>query len=270
MIEKLRITTEFIKRKIPDIPDTLIILGSGLTKMAENIPADISIPYKDIPHFKETRVTSHPGKLVCGPISGKRGLILAGRIHAYEGYSMEEITYPVFTAGKLGIKRIIVTCLAGGINKSYKTGDFVVVKDHINFSGINPLVGLDENSFGNRFVDMLDAYSPCLIKLIKTSARKTGTRLREGIFAYLTGPSFETPAELKFLRKSGADLVGWSLVPEVLAARQQGIDVLGLSCISDLSKPETLKPVNLENIFNTGIEKSSELAVLLGDFLNNL
>ena len=262
-------TLKFIRNQIKISPDILIILGSGFGSVAENIDIKISIPYKDIPYFKKTTAHTHAGNLVFGKISGKNVIVMQGRFHVYEGYEVSQTTYPVRIAAELGAKKLISTSLAGGINEIFNIGDFMVIEDHLNLSGVNPLIW-DLQEPVRRYTDMYEAYNPSLIKLIENVAFELSIPLRKGVFAYLTGPNFETRAELKMLKILGADVVGWSLVPEVMEARKYEMDVLGLVCISDISNPDKFGPVNLKKIYQTGFKKTATLFSLLKNFISKL
>lgn len=263
-------TIKFFREKTQLIPEILIVLGSGLGKIAEKIELDISIPYKDIPYFKHTNIPTHAGNLVFGRLAGKALMIMQGRLHVYEGHNLEDIVYPIRIAKRLGVKRAILTNLSGGINKDFNRGDFMVVADHINVSGKNPLIGSWKENTENPFVDMFNAYSARLIELMEKAATAKNIMLHKGVLAYLTGPNFETAAELRFLRLIGADAVGWSIVPEVLMARHLNMEVLGICCISDLSNPETLKSIDIQEIFNVGLDKADELNTLIETFISML
>jgi len=270
MQKNLKETVGFIRKKSSFRPEVLIVLGSGLGRVADEIDKKRVFSYKAIPHFKVTGVQTHKGKLVFGNLGGKRVMIMQGRPHVYEGYNMTEVAYPVMAASRLGAKTLIVTNLSGGINRRFKVGDFMVVRDHIDLVGDNPLIGIKDKKSKTVFVDMHNAYSPELIKLIKRSALRHKIALRQGVLAFLTGPSFETPSELRLLKTIGADAIGWSIVPEVLMARYAGMQVLGISCISDMSVPGRPQPVNLQDIFIAGEKKADQLYKLLKTFLGLL
>lgn len=267
--EKRKETVRFLSDKIKESVDILIILGSGFGKVINKINVKVKIPYYEIPYFVKTNAPSHEGNFVFGKMAGKNVLVMQGRFHVYEGYEVRLTTYPVCITAELGIKKMITTNLSGGINDSFRIGEFMVVEDHMNLSGVNPLIWNTQESPG-KFIDMFEAYSPRLISLVEKSASEVNIPLRKGVLAYLTGPNFETKAELRMLKFLGADAVGWSLVPEVLEARKYGIEVLGIICISDISKPEKLVPVNLEEIYQTGTEKADVFFTLLNNFIGKL
>ncbi|MBU0477581.1 purine-nucleoside phosphorylase [bacterium] len=262
-------TLNFLRDRIKTVPEILIILGSGFAKVADKMKIRVEIPYQDIPHFKKTSAPTHSGNLIAGKINGRDVLVMQGRYHVYEGYEISFTTYPVRVAAELGVKKLITTNLSGGINENFNIGDFMLVKDHLNVSGVNPLIW-DSGRTSGQFTDMYEAYSSHLIRLLERSASELGITLHKGVLAYLTGPNFETRSELKMLKLLGADAVGWSLVPEVLEARRYGMDVLGIVCISDLSNPDSFNPVNLEEIYQIGKEKADTLFLLLASFMSKL
>jgi len=268
--EKCLEAVRFIKKNTKVRPEILIILGSGLGELANKIDRASSLSYSQIPHFKNTGVWTHKGELIFGALSGKKIMIMQGRTHVYEGHSAAEVAFPVMAASGLGAKMLINTNLSGGISKNFNIGEFMLISDHINLSGHNPLIGFKNLRGRTSFVDMCEAYSPRLLSLMQKAASRLKIKLHKGVLAYLTGPSFETPAELRFLKSIGTHAVGWSIVPEVIMARSLGMEVLGISCISDLSDPDRPLPVNLEGIFKVGIKKSKELHALLAEFLRIL
>ncbi len=269
MENNLSDTVRFIRNQTEIIPEILIILGSSLGKVAEKIDFNNRIPFQNIPHFTRTRAPMHAGNLVFGRIADKEVMIMQGRYHVYEGLAIADTTYPVCMAAELGVKRLITTNLSGGINKDLNVGDLMIVEDHINLSGVNPLVW-DLNKIPGDFTDMYKAYSPNLIRLLGKAASELSVPLQRGVLAYLTGPNFETRAELRMLKILGADAVGWSMVPEVLVARRYGMDVLGLSCISDISDPDRFDVVNLEMLYKAGFDKTDSLFSLLEGFISKL
>lgn len=233
--EKVQQTKEYLLSKIDQCPSIGLVLGSGLGILAETIKNPITISYDEIPHFPVSTVAGHKGQLVIGDLMGKRVIAMQGRFHYYEGHSLEAVTYPIRVMRAIGVKQIIVTNAAGGINPTFKPGDLMIIKDHINLTSQNPLIGPNEEEFGERFPDMSEAYSKKLIALTKEVAAKEKIEVVEGVYAGVIGPSYETPAEIKFLDRIGADAVGMSTVPEVIVARHSGLDVLGISCISNMA-----------------------------------
>ena len=226
-----RESAEYIKSKIKSTPEIGIILGTGLGGVVDGVEKEIEIPYSEIPNFPSSTVDSHAGKMIIGKLSGKDVLVMQGRVHFYEGYSMKELAVPVQTMKTLGVKTIIVTNASGGINYDYTPGEIVLISDHIKFDLESPLRGENPAELGDRFFDMCDAYS----KELRDMAKDVDNSLKEGVYGYMGGPQFETPAEIRMLRILGADLVGMSTVPEVIVANHCGIKVLGLSCVTNMA-----------------------------------
>ncbi len=226
-------TVEYIKKKIKDFePELGIILGSGLGDFADNIEG-VRIQYKDIPGFETSTVAGHKGQLVFGEVLGKKAVIMQGRYHYYEGYHISRIVYPVKVMKKLGVKTLIITNAAGSVNKAYNAGDLMVISDHINLMGVNPLIGENDATLGDRFPDMSEVYNHALCDFALSKGQKLGLTMRKGIYAAMSGPSYETPAEINMLRIMGADAVGMSTVPEALVANYCSMKVLGISCITN-------------------------------------
>jgi purine-nucleoside phosphorylase len=220
------------------VPKVALILGSGLGDLADEIRSPVSVAYKDIPHFPVSTVKGHTGELVLGELEGTAVAAMRGRVHFYEGYSLREVTFPVRVLRRLGAEVLIVTNAAGGLNEEFSTGDLMVLTDHLNIMGMagqSPLVGADEPELGVRFLDMLTAYDPDLRALAHRVAANRGIALREGVYAMVGGPAFETMAEIRFLQRGGADAVGMSTIPEVIVARHEGMRVLGISAITDMA-----------------------------------
>lgn len=234
-MNKVKETTKFIKEKMNINPKIGIILGSGLGNLADIIKEKQEIDYKDIPNFPESTVKGHKGKLVLGKINGIEILAMQGRFHYYEGYSMKEVTYPLFCMKELGIEKIIVSNAAGGINRSFEQGDLMIITDHINLFGDNPLIGKNDERFGPRFCDMSEPYSYDLIDKAKNIAKDLCINYKKGVYVGVTGPYYETAAEIRFLSTIGADAVGMSTVPEVIAANYLGMNVLGISVITNMA-----------------------------------
>lgn len=232
---KLAGVRHYLMKKVNNQPEMGIILGSGLGGFAEVMEEAVSIPYRDIPHFPVSTVEGHKGELVFGKVMGKSVVAMQGRFHYYEGYSMQEVTFPVRVMQVLGVTGLIVTNASGGINPSYRPGDLVLIKDHLNFMGENPLRGANLSSLGPRFPDLSEGYDLEWRQKALTVAREIGIHPQEGIYAAMGGPSYETPAEIRFLRTVGADLVGMSTVPEVIVANHGGMRVLGISCVTNMA-----------------------------------
>ncbi|MEX2462099.1 MAG: purine-nucleoside phosphorylase [Paenibacillaceae bacterium] len=233
-------------------PELGLILGSGLGVLAELIEEAVVLPYSNIPHFPVSTVFGHAGELVLGKVGGKNVVLMKGRFHMYEGYSAEEVTFPVRVMKALGIQTLIVTNAAGGVNKSYEVGDLMVISDHINMTSRSPLIGPNDENLGVRFPDMSEAYSRKLRKLAHEVAAKQALKLQEGVYIGLLGPSFETPAEIRMVRLLGADTVGMSTVSEVTVARHCGIEVLGFSCVTNMAAGILDQPLSHEEVMETG------------------
>ena len=240
-----------------------LILGSGLGDFADQVEDPTAIPYSGIPNFPVSTVEGHSGQLVVGTIGGVPVAVMQGRVHAYEGYSMTEVTFPTRVLGLLGVERLIVTNAAGGINTSYGQGAIVAISDHINFTGTNAALGPNEPRFGQRFFDMSQAYSPALRQLAREEASKQGWKLDEGVYLAALGPSYETPAEIRAFRTLGADLVGMSTVHEVIVARHMGIEILGLSVVTNMAAGVLDQPINHEEVMETGRRIAGQFTSLL-------
>jgi purine-nucleoside phosphorylase len=232
-------------------PEIGLILGSGLGVLADIIQDPQTISYARIPHFPVSTVEGHAGELVVGYVNHKAVLVMKGRFHAYEGYRSDTVAFPVRVMKQLGIHTIMVTNAAGGINESYRVGDLMVIADHLNMTASNPLIGPNDSEWGVRFPDMSQAYDQSLRKIAHEVAQEQGLTLQEGVYAGLTGPSYETPAEIRMLRVLGADAVGMSTVPEVLVARHAGIKVLGFSCISNMAAGILDQPLSHAEVMET-------------------
>jgi purine-nucleoside phosphorylase len=255
----------FIQSRTQHQPTLGIILGSGLDPLADQVaPADV-IPFRDVPHFPISTVEGHSGELVIGKLSGKSVLVMRGRAHYYEGYSVQEITLPIRAMRELGIQTLVVTNAAGGVNEAFHAGDLMLINDHINLvgmAGLNPLRGPNDDALGPRFPDMTNAYDPSLRDLARLCAHELNIELREGVYLMLAGPSFESPADVRFIRMIGADAVGMSTVPEVIVARHGGMRVLGLSLISN-SLAAGHGKVTHEEVLEAGKAAAPKMAQLI-------
>ena len=251
-------------------PRAGIILGTGLGGFAQQIQDRVTIPYGEVPHFPESTVESHAGQLVCGILSGVPVVAMEGRFHFYEGYSMQEVTFPVRVMKALGASMLFVTNAAGGMNPQYDLADLMLIEDHINLMGDNPLRGRNDDSLGPRFPDMCYPYDRDLISLAKSTALELGIPLQKGVFVAVAGPNLETRAEYRFLRMIGADCVGMSTVPEVIVAAHAGLRVLGLSIVTDLCLPDALEPVEIKKILEVAAKGGERLAKLLPKILEKL
>lgn len=225
----------YLKEKGFEKPEIGLVLGSGLGGLADEITDKIEVPYSDIPHFPTSTVAGHKGQLVYGTLSGKTVIAMQGRFHFYEGYSIQEVTLPIRVMKLLGVHTVGLTNAAGGINESFSPGDLMLITDHINFTGQNPLIGPNNDELGPRFPDMSDTYDKEYNKIIKKQAQEAGVTLKEGVYMGFTGPNYETPAEIRMARTLGADAAGMSTVPEALIARHSGMRIFGISCISNLA-----------------------------------
>ncbi len=228
-------SVKYIQDKISEVPKTAVVLGSGLGLFADKIEDKVVIPYAEIPHFFGTTVKGHKGQFVCGKIDGTPVIAMQGRIHRYEGHEQYEVVHPVRTLAKLGVENIILTNASGGINEAYKPGELVIIEDHINLTGNNPLLGPNIEEFGPRFPDMSETYNKEIITFIKKAAKDLGTDIKTGIYAGVLGPTYETPAEVRMLKTVGGDMVGMSTVPEAIAANHMGVKLGGISCITNMA-----------------------------------
>lgn len=241
----------FIKEKINDFkPEIGIILGSGLGDFADKFDS-INICYNEIPHFHASKVVGHKGQLVFAEIEGKKVVMMQGRYHFYEGHPMSTVTYPVKVMKKLGVKTLVVTNAAGAVHKGFSAGELMLIKDHINFMGTNPLVGKNDEELGPRFPDMSEIYKKDLRLLAQEKAKELGFELKEGVYAAVAGPSYETPAEINMLKLLGADAVGMSTAPEAIIANYCGIDVLGISCLTNYAAGVTNSPLAHSEVIET-------------------
>ncbi len=261
--QRIQETCGWIRTRGKPHPEIGIILGTGLGKLAERVQEDFSVPYEKIPNFPVSTVQSHAGKLLFGKLHGKNVMVMEGRFHYYEGHSLADITFPVRVMKELGVKVLIVSNAAGGMNPEYQHGDLAVITDHINFMGVSPLVGPNDAKLGSRFPDMIEPYSRRLIGLTEKIAKQQKITLRKGVYIGVTGPNLETRAEYRFMRMIGADLVGMSTVPEVIVGAHAGLEILALSIVTDICLPDSLKPVNIEEIIRMAEKSSAKLNTLV-------
>ena len=261
---------DFVRSKAGVVPTVGLVLGSGLGLFADQVESPTAIPYGDIPHFPRSTVEGHSGRLVLGHIAGVPVAVMQGRVHGYEGYGPAETTFPIRVLGLLGIHTLIVTNAAGGIRTSYEQGQLVALSDHINLTGTNPLIGPNDARFGQRFFDMSEAYSKRLRSIAAKAAQANGLDLAEGVYLAVSGPSFETPAEIRAFRTMGADLVGMSTVHEVIVARHMGIEVLGLSCVTNMAAGVLDQQLDHEEVMETGLRVQGEFSKLLRTILPRL
>ncbi|WP_110927541.1 purine-nucleoside phosphorylase [Bacillus massiliglaciei] len=251
MYEKAERAAAYIKGKLDTVPEIGLILGSGLGVLADEIQNPVAIPYEEIPEFPVSTVAGHAGRLVIGELSGKRVIAMQGRFHFYEGYTMDKVTFPVRVMKLLGVEKLIVTNAAGSVNESFTPGDLMIITDHINCMGANPLIGSNDERFGPRFPDMSEAYNKEMRMLAKDIADAQGLDVKEGVYVGNSGPTYETPSEVKMARILGGDAVGMSTVPEVIVARHSGIKVLGISCITNMAAGILDQPLSHEEVIET-------------------
>lgn len=252
-----------IRRRTGLEPEVGIILGTGLGGLAKEIAVETQVPYTDLPHFPVSTVETHAGRLLLGRLGGKGVVAMQGRFHYYEGYSMRQITFPVRVMRALGAKTLLVSNACGGMNPNYRAGDLMVIEDHINLQGDNPLIGANDDALGPRFPDMSAPYDRGLIALAERVALEERIRLQKGVYVAVTGPNLETRAEYRFLRGIGADVVGMSTVPEVIVAVHGGMRVLGLSAVTDECFPDALKPADIAHIIQTAKEAEPKLTRIM-------
>lgn len=243
--------SSFIQEKLPTAPAIGLILGSGLGVLADKIENPVVISYNDIPHFPVSTVSGHKGQLVSGALEGKQVIAMQGRFHFYEGYSIKQVTFPVRVMKELGIESLVVTNAAGGINKHFNPGDLMLITDHINNMGTNPLIGPNHEEFGVRFPDMSQVYDKVYIEHAEKCAQDLGINVQKGVYVGNTGPTYETPAEINMLRTLGGDAVGMSTVPEVIVAAHAGLRVLGISCISNMAAGIMDQPLTHDEVIET-------------------
>jgi purine-nucleoside phosphorylase len=253
----------FLRGRLGEVPPIAVVLGSGLGAFADRLEDAERVPYAQIPHWPASTVVGHTGTLVCGAAAGRRVLTLAGRVHVYEGHDLRTVTFATRVLGRLGVKTLMLTNAAGGINTSFTPGTLMVIDDHINLMGSNPLVGANDERFGARFPDMTAVYASRLRAIADQAATAAGVGVRHGIYVALHGPSYETPAEIRFLRTIGADAVGMSTVPEAIVARHMGLDVLGVSCITNPAAGVLPEPLHHDEVMEVARRVSGEFMALL-------
>lgn len=252
------------------VPETGIILGSGLGDLVKEIDIDAEISYEEIPGFPLSTVEFHAGKFILGTLRGKKVAAMQGRFHVYEGYSQKHITFPIRVMKYLGAGTLIISNVSGGLNPSFERGDIMILNDHINLLGDNPLIGPNDDSIGPRYPDMFNTYDPDLIKMVEQIANSENIEVKQGVYASMTGPSLETRAEYKMLRVIGADAVGMSTVPEVIVGVHMGMRILALSVITDMCIPEKLEPVDISEIIQTAGEAEPKLTKLISRVIEEL
>jgi purine-nucleoside phosphorylase len=270
MYERVEEAAAAVRARAGAPPDTAIVLGSGLGDFADTLPDAVATPYGELPHWPASRVVGHAGRLVVGTLAGKRIAALSGRAHFYEGHDLATVVFATRVMGRLGVKHIILTNAAGGINTGFAQGALMIIDDHINLLGSNPLVGPNDERFGPRFPDMSEVYSRRLRDVADAAARARGIFVAHGIYVAVHGPSYETPAEIRFLRTIGADAVGMSTVPEAIAARHMGLEVLGISCITNMAAGILPAPLVHDEVMATARRVRGSFASLLEGIVERL
>ena len=270
LLNRVEETVSYIQNKTGKKPETAIVLGSGLGQLADKLEDAVVIPYEELPHWKASTAPGHNGRLLFGTLGGKEVVCMQGRLHYYEGYSMEDITYPVRVMAKLGVKNLLLSNAAGGINTDFAPGQLMLITDHINFLGRNPLMGPNEADFGVRFCDMSYAYHPELRRLALEAAEELGQNLAQGVYVATTGPSYETPAEIRMFRMWGASAVGMSTVPEVIVANHSGLRVMGISCITNMAAGVLDQPLTEEEVLETGAKSGAAFQALMTRIVEKL
>lgn len=263
LMDKIKECLAFIRTQTAFKPDIALVLGTGLGNLAQRIKAEKVFEYGELPFFPQTTVQSHSGKLILGELGGKKIAAMEGRFHFYEGYSLEEVTFPVRVLRELGARILVVSNAAGGLNLSYKKGEIVIIQDQINFMGVNPLIGPNLDKLGPRFPDMYEPFSKRLSDLTFEAAKEVAVPVNKGVYIGVTGPCLETRAEYRMMRQFGADLVGMSTVPEVIVGVHMGMEILGVSIVTDTCDPDHLEPCNIQEIIKTANEAGPKLDKLI-------
>jgi purine-nucleoside phosphorylase len=266
----MRSAIGYLRGRLPESPEIGIVLGSGLGPLADAVEQTVVIPYEEIPEWPRSTAVGHAGKLVFGRLNGRRVAVMSGRAHLYEGHAMAQVVLGVRVLAHLGAGQFILTNAAGGINLRYGRGRLVLITDHINLQGANPLTGPNDEALGPRFPDMSFAYTPRLRELALATAAARGIALEQGVYAALPGPSYETPAEIRYLRAIGADLVGMSTVPEVIALRHMGKEVLGISCVTNMAAGVTNEAIHHDEVLETGRQVREQFVELIQAILPGL
>jgi purine-nucleoside phosphorylase len=268
--ETVQEATQAVRERWKGAPRVGLILGTGLGALAKEIDAEATIPYPEIPHFPQSTVAGHKGQLVCGTLAGQTVVAMEGRFHVYEGYTAAQVTLPIRVMKELGCRYLIVSNAAGGLNPLHRKGDIVVIEDHINLMGVNPLVGPNDDRLGPRFPDLIEPYDKGLQQIALQAALEANIVAHRGVFVAVVGPNLETRAEYRFLRAIGADTVGMSTVPEVLVAVHAGLKVLGFSIVTDMCLPDALAPVSLEEIIAVAQEAEGKLRTVVRKVLERI
>jgi len=270
MLKKIVESVEYIHENAPFAPEIGIVLGTGLGGLVKEIEVKFSLDYKSIPNFPVSTVESHSGKLIFGILGGKRVIAMQGRFHFYEGYSLQEVTFPIRVMKMLGIKKLFLSNASGGVNPDFKIGEIMILNDHINLFPGNPLIGKNQDELGPRFPDMSDAYDRKLIDLAKSIAKENGIEVSEGVYAGLTGPTLETPAEYNYIRVIGADAVGMSTVPEVIVARHMDIPVFAISIVTDLGVKGKIKKVTVQDVIDVANKQEPKMTFIMKELISRI
>jgi len=270
MLKKIVEAVEYIHENAPFAPEVGIVLGTGLGGLVKEIDVKFSIEYSNIPHFPLSTVESHSGKLIFGELGGKRVMAMQGRFHYYEGYTLQEVTFPIRVMKMLGIKNLFLSNASGGVNPDFKVGEIMILNDHINLFPGNPLIGKNLDQLGPRFPDMSDTYDRRLIDLAKGIAKENGIEVSEGVYAGLTGPTLETPAEYHYVRVIGADAVGMSTVPEVIVARHMDIPVFAVSIITDLGVKGKIKKVSVQDVIDVANKQEPKMTFIMKELISRI
>jgi purine-nucleoside phosphorylase len=263
LYERAEHAARTVRARMTDDPRVALVLGSGLGAFADDLEDAVAIPFSEIPGFARSTVEGHAGRLVAGKVDGVTVAVMQGRFHFYEGYALEEVTFPVRVLGLLGAKSVVLTNAAGGLNNTLSQGSLMLISDHLNLMGASPLRGANDARFGTRFPDMTEVYDRAFQEIAISEAHAMKTELRRGVYAALTGPSYETPAEIRMLRALGADAVGMSTVPEAIVARHMGLKVLGISCITNMAAGVLDKPIDHQEVIETGERVRATFSELL-------
>ncbi len=270
MFERVEAAAEVIRRRCGAPPQAALILGSGLGDFADTLADAVAVPYGELPNWPASTVVGHSGRLVIGTVAGKRIAALAGRVHAYEGHPLSTVAFATRVMGRLGVRQLVLTNAAGGVNTGFARGALMIIDDHINLLGANPLAGENDERFGPRFPDMTEVYSTRLRRIADEAAAAKGLSVAHGVYAALLGPSYETPAEIRYLRTIGADAVGMSTVPEAIAARHMGLEVLGISCITNMAAGVLPEPLNHDEVLETTRRVRGTFIALLEGIIERL
>jgi len=270
LLVKLESTKQYLLDFINESPKIGLILGSGLGTLADEIESPLIIDYKDIPNFPVSTVEGHAGQLVIGKLMGKQVIAMKGRFHYYEGYSMEEVTFPVRVMKAIGVELILVTNACGGLNPELYPGALMIINDHINMTGDNPLIGPNLSELGPRFPDMSSAYDKGLIELVRRASKNTDVQTHEGVYVSISGPNYLSKAELRMMQKLGADTVGMSTVPEVIVARHSGMKVIGISCVTDMAIPDQLESISHEQVIEVANRTKPKFINLVKEIINEV